>query len=548
MIGNNKHRARCFIAFAATACMVATAQEIPGWTLVWQDEFTQADGTSPDPANWTFDNLPPGTVNNELQYYTPRTNNARIENNQLVIEAHEESYLGADYTSARLITRFKHEFTYGRMEARIKIPYGQGMWPAFWLLGANFGSVGWPNCGEIDIMENVGFEPKTIHGSLHGPGYSGGNSVSGGYTAAADISDDYHVFAVEWETNSIRFYFDGINYFTATPASMAPNPWVFDHDFFFILNVAVGGDWPGSPDGSTVFPQQMLVDYVRVYTANNEPPEPPVPGTNALVNPGFETAVLGPWVGYSLGGANALGTYVESTSDTYYNGGNPGGDNVLTHSGTYVGKIYGDFDGGENYNGCYQDVVAEPGSIWTADGWALTHVQDLIQPGITSWIEVSFRNASDTILALYRSKELDSGNISASSWMYLPVTNQLDTSTFLVTNTTSQLTAPAGTTKARYQLVHRQPLFEDGAMYYDDLNLVLQPLAVPFTLSAALVGGNIEISFPTQNGVNYQMAYKSSLTNASWAPVGGAIVGDGSTNSISYPASGPAGFYRASTP
>jgi beta-glucanase (GH16 family) len=527
----------------------ALSQELPGWTLVWQDEFTQADGTQPNPANWTFENLPPGSVNDELQYYTSRTNNARIENNQLVIEAHEESYLGADYTSARLITKDKQEFTYGRMEARIKIPYGQGMWPAFWMLGDDIFTTGWPGCGELDIMENVGFEPRTVHGSLHGPGYSGANSVSGGYTAPADLSGDYHIYAVEWETNSIRFYLDDINYFTATPASMSPDPWVFDHDFFFILNVAVGGVWPGSPDHTTVFPQQMLVDYVRVYTANNEPPEPPPAGTNALVNPGFETSALGPWLGYTLAGANALGTYVESTNATYYNGGNPGGDNILTHSGTYAGKIYGDFDGSENYNGCYQDVVAEPGSIWSADGWALTHVQDLIQGNLESWIEVTFRDASDTILALYRSKVLTPGNVSPSSWMHLSVTNQLDTTTFMVTNTTSELTAPAGTIKARYQLVLRQPApyYDNGAMYYDDLNLVLQPTVIPTSLTAALDGNNFEISFPTQIGVTYEVVYKNSLTNDTWNVIE-TIVGDGTTNSVSYPMTTPTRGYAVQSP
>ena len=311
--------------------------------------------------------------------------------------------------------------------------------------------------------------------------------------------------------------------------------------------MAVGGNWPGPPDGTTVFPQQMVVDYVRVYTASNAPPEPPSTCTNALVNPGFETSALGPWVGYSLGGANALGTYVQSTSDTYYNGGNPGGDNVLTHSGTYVGKMYGDFTGGENFNGCYQDIPADPGSIWTADGWALTHAQDLMQPVNTSWIEVSFRNASDTVLALYRSDVLDSGNVSVSSWMHLPVTNELDISSSLVTNTTSTLTAPAGTTKARYQLVFRQQANHDGAMYYDDLNLVLQPVVTPITLDVAVVGGNIEISFPTQSCVSYLVAYKDSATDPNWTPIE-TVVGDGTTKSVSYPASNPARFYAVQTP
>jgi beta-glucanase (GH16 family) len=153
--------------------------------------------------------------------------------------------------------------TYGRFEARIKIPYGQGMWPAFWMLGNDIDTKGWPTCGEIDIMENIGREPSTVHGSMHGPGYDGGSSYS---LSSGNFSDDYHIFAVEWESNVVRFYVDGTLYETRTPADLpAGATWVFDHPFFILLNVAVGGNWPGSPDQTTVFPQTMLVDYVRVY-------------------------------------------------------------------------------------------------------------------------------------------------------------------------------------------------------------------------------------------------------------------------------------------
>jgi beta-glucanase (GH16 family) len=535
------------LILAATTCMLSTAQDIPGWELVWQDEFTQANGTPPDPANWgyntgTGDN---GWGNAEWQYYTSRTNNARIENNQLVIEAHEESYGGQDYTSARLLTQNKWAWTYGRMEARIKVPYGQGIWPAFWMLGADIGSVGWPNCGEIDIMEHIGADPQTVYGTIHGPGYSGGTAFGDSINIGEDVTDNFHVFAVEWEANRIEWFMDGTLYHTATPGNVA-GPWVFDHPFFFILNVAVGGQWPGYPDETTVFPQQMLVDYVRVYSSTNTPP----PATSdVLLDPGFETGALSPWVGYSLGDANALGGYVESTSSTYYNGGNPGGANVLTHSGQYATKVFGDFTGAENFNGFYQDVTAEPGSVWTAAGWALTHPQDLMVGDNTAWIEVSFRDAADAVLSLYRSQILTSANVTAGSWMNLEVTEELNPTTGAVIDSVVTMPAPAGAAKVRYQVVFRQqPGYDNGAMYFDDLSLVEQITILPFSLSASADGGNIQISFPTQNGVNYQMAYKSSVTNASWAPIGGTIVGDGSTNSISYPASSPAGFYRASTP
>lgn len=150
------------------------------------------------------------------------------------------------------------------------MPRGQGMWPAFWMLGADFGQVGWPASGEIDIMENVGFEPSTVHGTLHGPGYSGGNGIGAGYTlpGGEQFADDFHTFAVDWAPDRISWSVDGQVYQTRTPADTGGNPWVFNKPFFLILNLAVGGDWPGPPDGNTTFPQELVVDYVRVTTSD----------------------------------------------------------------------------------------------------------------------------------------------------------------------------------------------------------------------------------------------------------------------------------------
>jgi beta-glucanase (GH16 family) len=214
-----------------------------------------------------------GWGNNELETYTNRAQNAHIQDGNLVITANKETYTGPDgitrqYTSARLKTQGLFDQKYGRFEARIKIPQGQGMWPAFWMLGSNIGTIGWPACGEIDIMENIGKEPDKVHGSMHGPGYSGSHGLTGTYTVpSGKFADDFHIFAVEWETSAVRFYVDGNLYETRTPSDLPPgSTWVFDHPFFILLNVAVGGDWPGSPDNTTVFPQTMQVDYVRVYT------------------------------------------------------------------------------------------------------------------------------------------------------------------------------------------------------------------------------------------------------------------------------------------
>jgi beta-glucanase (GH16 family) len=243
------------------------------WTLAWSDEFNAPNGSMPDAKKWTIVQDGSGFGNQELEYYTERPSNVHIEDGNLVITARKESYKGPDgvahdYTSARLQTAGHFDQKYGRFEARIKIPKGQGVWPAFWLLGDDVGLAGWPTCGEVDIMENVGFEPHKVHGTLHGPGYSGNNPLTGAYTLPnnENVSDDFHVFAVEWEPGIVHFYMDEHLYETQTVDSIPSSKrWVFDHPFFILLNVAVGGAWPGNPDSTTPFPATMLVDYVRVY-------------------------------------------------------------------------------------------------------------------------------------------------------------------------------------------------------------------------------------------------------------------------------------------
>src|SRR6202521_1257770 len=264
------------------ACPTAYASNPTVWSLVWSDEFDGPSGSAVDATKWSFDTGGNGWGNNELETYTDHTVNAHVEGGSLVIKTLKEDFTGSDgilrhYTSARLLTKNNFTQAYGRFEARIKIPYGQGIWPAFWMLGDNIGSAGWPTCGEIDIMENIGKEPSIVHGTFHGPGYSGAQGVSAAYALpnGQKFSDDFHTFAVEWEPNVMRFYVDGLLYKPRPPADLpAGKSWVFDHPFFIILNVAVGGGFPGNPDVTTVFPQQMLVDYVRVYqraTPSNVP-------------------------------------------------------------------------------------------------------------------------------------------------------------------------------------------------------------------------------------------------------------------------------------
>ncbi|MDX2160275.1 MAG: family 16 glycosylhydrolase [bacterium] len=248
------------------------------WTLIWSDEFDAAAGTPPNADYWTHEIGGSGWGNNEYEYYTERVENAAHDGQgHLAITAREERlpnaqchYGACRYTSARLISRDKVEFTYGRVEARIRIPRGQGIWPAFWMLGGDILSVSWPRSGEIDVMENVGHELYTVHGTVHGPGYSGGEGIGASYTRDTPFSADFHIYAIEWDEDAIRWYVDGDIYHMLTPDDLGGDEWVFNKPFFLLLNVAVGGNWPGLPNDQTVFPQTMLVDYVRVYQLASE--------------------------------------------------------------------------------------------------------------------------------------------------------------------------------------------------------------------------------------------------------------------------------------
>ena len=239
----------------------------PRWELTWSDEFEGPAGQPPDSSRWNHD-IGTDWGNGQLEYDTDRTENVSLDGaGHLVITARAESWLGRSYTSGRIQTRGHFEQAGGRFEARMRLPRGQGLWPAFWLLGSNFDTVGWPACGEIDIMEYRGQEPSLLHGSLHGPGYSGGAAVTRTYTVPGVTLDaDFHDYAVEWAPDRIQWSIDGNTYFTVTPRDLpAAGRWVFDHPFFVILNLAVGGAFVGPPNGTTVFPQQLVVDHVRVY-------------------------------------------------------------------------------------------------------------------------------------------------------------------------------------------------------------------------------------------------------------------------------------------
>jgi beta-glucanase (GH16 family) len=243
--------------------------EDAGWELVWQDEF---EGEAINRANWTFDLGGWGWGNGEAQYYTDRPENARVENGLLVIEARQEKYENSYYTSARLITQGLQDFQYGRIEARIKVPYGAGTWPAFWMLGSDFQrnpddpiDSNWPDAGEIDIMEHVGREPDLIMGTVHGPGYSGALGIGRWNRQEYDIAEDFHTYAIEWNYDGITWIYDGEPYFTLEREAVGEREWVFDKEFFILLNLALGGQLAGPIGLDTKFPANVYVDYVRVY-------------------------------------------------------------------------------------------------------------------------------------------------------------------------------------------------------------------------------------------------------------------------------------------
>jgi beta-glucanase (GH16 family) len=245
----------------------------PGTSLKWSAEFDGAAGSRPDPGTWQMQTGGGGWGNEELQYYTGDSENACLDGaGHLAIVARRtdprtraDRYGGCGYTSARLASKDRMTFCYGRLEARLRLPAGRGIWPGFWLLGGNIDQVGWPQCGEIDVMENIGQHPAVVHGSVHGPGYSGQACVTASHHASGSLVDDFHVYSIAWDPGRIRWYLDDQQYAAVTPGDLRGNTWVFDHGFFVLVNVAVGGPFPGRPDRSVTFPQAMLVDYIRLY-------------------------------------------------------------------------------------------------------------------------------------------------------------------------------------------------------------------------------------------------------------------------------------------
>ncbi len=279
--GNPSIMSRCGRFFALAVLVMAACNEDPReasddwapegtWIETWRDDFEGPSASAPNPANW-FIETNPSPPNGELEYYTDRRENSFVDGEgHLILRALKESYLGKSYTSGRVNTGGRVMMTYGRIEARIKLPAGKGLWPAFWMLGVNGN---WPACGEIDIMELAGSRPSVVQGSLHGPDFFGTSSLSRFYgLESGTFADDFHIFAVEWAPDGIRWLVDESVYQVRTRDSIvgAGKQWVFNLPFFIIVNLAIGGNYDGSPDASTIFPSQVAVDYVKV--SRLEPP------------------------------------------------------------------------------------------------------------------------------------------------------------------------------------------------------------------------------------------------------------------------------------
>jgi beta-glucanase (GH16 family) len=548
------------------------------WQLVWSDEFNQPDGSAPDPTKWGYNTGGGGWGNNELEYYTSRTNNIRIVDGQLVIEADQENFGGSSYTSGRLLTQGKWSWTYGRIEARIKIPRGQGIWPAFWMLGNSIGSVGWPACGEIDIMENIGktSDQGTDHGTIHGPqsggDYNGGTGVGGTYTlpGGAALADDFHVYAVQWTTNQIQWFVDTNLYFTATPAGLpSGSTWVFTQPEFITLNLAVGGNWPGNPDGTTVFPQQMLVDYVRVYSVVGVQTNLPIALTvqsGGLAS--WPTTVGTMWTLQSTSDgntwSNCLGpTAGDGTTNTFFdpnwptqhaqyqiletsfgtgniivNGGfETGGDLVVSNwssSGSQLPtRVSTDAHGGSySVQLLATNTAATPNSseidqnIGTAGGIPViggqTYTFSLWAKQISSGVSyvqnygITWLNSSGGTVGSVGLTGFSAGN---GVW-----------SQFLVNN----LVAPASAVNASLKIYGATGSVKNGSggVLIDDVALSFAT-ASETNVVAVTLQPCVQVSWPSKAGNIYDLQRTENVGGNNWSNLVSSIAGNGSTNTVS---------------
>ena len=514
----------------AVSCLTATAQ-----TLIWSEEFNYT--SAPDSDVWSYDLGDWGWGNAELQDYTSSTNNVWVDGSHLVITARRSD----DYfSSGRIKTLDKLTFKYGTVEARIKTPdLGNGLWPAFWTLGNNFPGVGWPECGEIDVMEmgkSVAIAAGVVNRQVGSHAHWGSLPNHPNYGLSKDyatnIDGTFVTYRMEWTPSSISTYINDQWIWTMD----IDDPYIaeFHKPHFFILNLAVGGVYTGitSPDGITApFAAEYKVDWIRIYDnghtvlGGSSTVEPPTPGTNLLENPGFESGLDG-WTTVLSGGSASASTAQAKS-----------GSRSLLINNTWA-SAYGSPQAVQSFD-------AAAGDVFNFQGYMLT--PSSITDGSFGLLKIVFRDSSGNEL-LPASADVGSINTSypgVESEIFLNGSSSVNQWIW----TEAQGEAPANTAQVLFFLLNVNPAGSATTMYFDDISatLVGDPV-LPFALSASVEGADFQISFPTQEGISYQLAYKSSMTNESWAPVGEIIVGDGNTNSVSYPASSPAGFYIVLVP
>ncbi|WP_432848039.1 ricin-type beta-trefoil lectin domain protein [Amycolatopsis sp. CA-161197] len=392
-ISRSLRRSRWAGLFAAASLLAVGVQATPAVfapteaaaAASFTDDFNGPAGSPADGSKWNYE-TGDNVNNHERQYYTSGTNNAALDGQgHLVITAKRENpgnyncwYGRCEYTSARLNTSGKFSQAYGHFETSMKLPRGQGMWPAFWMLGGG----NWPTDGEIDVMENVGFEPNTVHGTIHGPGYSGSGGIGAGYSGP-NFSDDFHTYAVDWSPNKIVWSVDGNVYQTRTPADLNGNRWVYDHNFFIIMNLAVGGYWPGDPNGSTQFPQQLVVDYVHVTTSTGGGTTPPSGSTGRI------TGIAGKCV--DVAGANsANGTPIQITDCN----GNAAQNWTVGSDGTLraLGKCM-DVTSAGTADGTPVQLYDCNGS--GAQQWVVTAAHDIVNPAANKCLDATGNSSAN---------------------------------------------------------------------------------------------------------------------------------------------------------
>lgn len=526
-----------FRVFATFFVSLLLAGGVDAQIPIWSEEFNT--GSAPDRDVWSYDigNGSSGWGNDELQNYTSNAANVKVDSGNLIITAVKS---GNSFTSARIKTKDKLTFQYGTIEARIQVPnLGNGLWPAFWTMGNNISSVGWPECGEIDIMEmgsSAAIAAGKVNRQVGSTAHWGSEPNHPNYGLTNDyptnIDGIFVTNRMEWTPTSIKTYING-QLIWAMNISGIPE---FHKPHFFLLNLAVGGQYTGiyNSSGITVpFPAEYKIDYIRIYDneytvlGGSSTVAPPVPGTNLLANPGFESGTTGWNLNLSGGTASASTAYAH------------GGVDSLVINSTGVGDWASP--------NASQRFPASSGDVFNVRGYMLNPTGSPITGSSFGLFKIEFRDSGGTPLlpaSIDMGSSAGSPYFGAESTPFLNAGSATDTWIF----SEVQAEAPAGTVEVGFVLLNVNQPGNPGTMYFDDIQAMLigDPI-LPVTLNSSIAGENIQISFLTQNGVSYQMAYKNSLTNVNWTSIE-TIVGDGNTNSVSYEMISPSRFYTVLRP